>query len=388
MPTVQRFPNNPVIPLLTSSWYASQIYDFWQLVNPSNPSQLLLYCSGMAAPVQTGAQSIGLFTVDLTNPYGKPAEHGGAGNGQILAALGTGWESGGAGIRNNSVVYNPGNSTFYHYYTGSIGNLEQIGLATSTDGVTLTRYASNPILTPSEDETWCSLASVYFDGTTWYMLYAIRTTVYNTSYPAFRAATSTDGKNWTKAPYLHGLRRNAYSNNTADNEFHALFKRRGNYFLAFEQGYPLNSSEAFTLNLAVSGIPTGPYTALSYNPVLSGSGGSNWDANHVACPSNPYTSGGNEIFWYAGANNNIPTPGNTNFAQDQWPGGAAYYQGGIPLDISNIVTPSVCAWRCPIVIKGNVVSESNTYAVCLGGSGNSEAALVGRLPDHLFSHCQ
>lgn len=388
-PNVQRYTGNPIIPLLAASWYASQIYDFCPVVNPNNTNQLLVYCSGMAAPVQTGIQSIGLFTANVSNPYSL-TEHGGAGNGQLITANASGWEAGGGGLRVSAVLNISG--TLYMWYTAQdSGGGNKIGLATSTDGTTWTKYSGNPVLVASNDETRALNAGVYWNGTTFYMVYDYYTST--ATLPAYRAATSSDGKNWTKVPYKHGTWRDVYSNTGVFNEWQQLIKYGNAYFLVTSDGSPQANTATWTGRLLISGIPTGPYTSLSYNPVLSGTGpaGSSttpFDKDQVSCLAIFPPPSADPVLYYSGANNNVPTPGNTTYPVDQWPGGAATFVGGIPIDLGNIVNPSVCGRRCPLTIKGNDVSETNTYPVCFGGSGNTEAALIGRLPDDLFLNCQ
>ena len=87
----------------------------------------------------------------------------------------TAWDSG--SVYSPSVYFN-GNNTFWLWYssTGPNNGPPQIGLATSPDGATWTRYLSNPILSPGAQGTWdfagveqASLAirdglMMYYDG--------------------------------------------------------------------------------------------------------------------------------------------------------------------------------------------------------------------------------
>ena len=73
----------------------------------------------------------------------------------VLTASLTGWESRGD-IYSPSVIYD--GSVYGMWYTGTttIGSVvqQQIGYATSKDGVTWTKDANNPILSPGESGTW------------------------------------------------------------------------------------------------------------------------------------------------------------------------------------------------------------------------------------------
>lgn len=384
-PNVQRYVNNPTITLSGApAWYAEQIYDFCPLVNPSNPSQLLLYCSGMASPVATGVQSIGLFTANILSPY-VWTEHGGSGNGQVLQKGASGWDNTSSGIRAASAINIGG--TVYLYYTGGYPTAS-IGVATATDNVTFTKSGSNPILSPSADETSIENMAVFHDptlSTPYFAVYSYRTS--SSTLPAYRAATSSNGTSWTKQQYITGAWRDVLAHAGAYHEWHSLFKQGSLYFLPYEYGTPNSTAATWTVRFAVSAIPTGPYTDLTYDPVLSGSGDSNWDKDHVATPA-VFFPGGDPLLFYCGSNDNIPTPGNTNYNNNQWPAGMAYFANGIPLDIGNIVAPGLCQKRCQLTFNGGLVLESNTYAVCFGGSGNTENGLAARLPDELFTLAQ
>jgi len=116
---------------------------------------------------------------------------------------GTDWDS--------SRVYNPSvikdGDTYKMWYGGQVGSTARIGYATSTDGISWTRYAGNNCsgttgngcvfdkgATGSWDATWADFPSVIKDGDTYKMWYTgSNGTNYRIGY-----ATSTDGINWTK----------------------------------------------------------------------------------------------------------------------------------------------------------------------------------------------
>jgi predicted GH43/DUF377 family glycosyl hydrolase len=63
---------------------------------------------------------------------------------------------------------------FWNFYNAANGSQEQMGLVTSADLVTWTRYAGNPIVRNRPggwDENFCSDGKVYRDGDHWVMLY-------------------------------------------------------------------------------------------------------------------------------------------------------------------------------------------------------------------------
>lgn len=68
------------------------------------------------------------------------------------------------------------NGTAYAmWYTGSLPDMGQIGLATSADGVSWTKYAGNPVLSVGSSGAWDSVSvsapSVLLDGETYKMWY-------------------------------------------------------------------------------------------------------------------------------------------------------------------------------------------------------------------------
>jgi predicted GH43/DUF377 family glycosyl hydrolase len=91
---------------------------------------------------------------------------------------------------------------YYMFYTHCAGS-HGIGLATSSDGKSWTKYAGNPVLTIAAGGAWdnqqVSWGDVYYDGQRFFMWYPGRK---NTDTGGFSLglATSTDGKSWTRSP--------------------------------------------------------------------------------------------------------------------------------------------------------------------------------------------
>ncbi|MCH7886564.1 MAG: T9SS type A sorting domain-containing protein [Candidatus Marinimicrobia bacterium] len=89
-------------------------------------------------------------------------------------------------------------STFKMWYVGDDGTNCRIGYATSTDGVSWTKHASNPVLDIGASGSWdderVSPGAVIFDGSSYKMWYwGYDGANWRTGY-----ATSTDGIDWTK----------------------------------------------------------------------------------------------------------------------------------------------------------------------------------------------
>jgi predicted GH43/DUF377 family glycosyl hydrolase len=94
-----------------------------------------------------------------------------------------------------SVVYD--GTTTYLFYTGGDGTVERIGLATSTDGTTFTRQGV--VLPPAGGTAWDSkqtrCPSVLKEGSSWKMYYMGYT---GTAWDGVGLATSSDGFSWTR----------------------------------------------------------------------------------------------------------------------------------------------------------------------------------------------
>lgn len=303
---------NPRIPLGSAgSWYEKQIFDPVVLPHHSDSSALVMFVSGMAAPVATGLQTIGRLTSTVANPlvWSTPT--------QVLTNGGVGaWDNGGA--RLGGVLYVGG--TYYMYYTGGpAGGGTRIGLATSSDGITWTKHASNPVLTPTgqgrNDGDNVSEPAVWFEGGSWTMIYSYRNG--STILPGYRYATSSDGISWTKggsgdiltvAP-LYG-------------EFHQILKIDGEYWLQYESGGSTASQIPYRIFMAKSTTNTviGPYVPTRFGPVLSETNqAGTWDRYHVATAC-VFQAGSRWLMAYVGASDLFQP-----YWDNTWPMGFAEY---------------------------------------------------------------
>jgi predicted GH43/DUF377 family glycosyl hydrolase len=91
--------------------------------------------------------------------------------------------------------------TYYAYYNGrQSGTQLQIGLATSTDGITWTKNGGNPVLAFGAGGQWddyvVASPMVWKEGSTWYMLYS---GARSTGAYQIGLATSSDGISWTRS---------------------------------------------------------------------------------------------------------------------------------------------------------------------------------------------
>src|SRR3990167_607509 len=99
-------------------------------------------------------------------------------------------------------VVDNGSGTLYMYYGGAgVWDPEQVGLATSTDGITWSKYGSNPIFSPGTGGQWDDYKVKDFhvikDGSNWKAWYAAQRNVSPLNLKV-GYATSSDGISWTR----------------------------------------------------------------------------------------------------------------------------------------------------------------------------------------------
>jgi predicted GH43/DUF377 family glycosyl hydrolase len=119
-----------------------------------------------------------------------------AGNPVLQPGPAGAWDSG--SICEPRVVHT--GAQYYMFYTRCIGS-SGIGLATSPDGKSWTKYAGNPVLTTGSGNSWDSLqvswGEVYHDGQRFFMWYPGKSS--NTSGFSLGLATSSDGRVWMRS---------------------------------------------------------------------------------------------------------------------------------------------------------------------------------------------
>jgi PKD repeat protein len=183
------------------------------------------------------------------------------------------WEGG--GVRFGSLIQD--NSSGYRmWYNGATGGLSKIGLATSTNGYTWTKYPSNPIFDVSGDETSVENPSIINDSGTLRMYYNYRTA--GTTLPGIRYAESTNGITWTKySGDVVGLG-SAGSIDSTYIEHHQIFKYQGIYWLVYE----CYNGTTWRNALAYSTSHNGTFTKMGsiLDPNITGT----WDSGQIATP--------------------------------------------------------------------------------------------------------
>lgn len=120
--------------------------------------------------------------------------------GQLVMTVGTGWES--SLLVRPWVIYN--GSSFMMWYSGEDKNgNDNIGLATSPDGISWSRYSGNPVLKVGASGQWdhnsVNEAAVLREGSQYKMWYTGQLYYANGSYQEYIGyATSPDGVSWAK----------------------------------------------------------------------------------------------------------------------------------------------------------------------------------------------
>ena len=241
------------------NWFDSQTYDPCVIVNPSDSTQLIMFFSGMGAPVQLGEQKIGRATASIIDPTTWTVSN--SGNPVLNATLP--WETGGDGLRADSIAYNAIDGKLYLFYTAKAAS---VGVASSSDlGLTWTKLGQ--ALTPTADETNVSQMAVLVDGTTVHALYAYRTA--GATLPGYRyaSASTSNWLTWTKQPGDVFVDTNPPLPRMM--EFHHLFKVGSTYVIAYECG---GTSIDWDIRFATSSNPASGWVISPITPFFVKSG--------------------------------------------------------------------------------------------------------------------
>ncbi len=190
------------------------------------------------------------------------------------------------------------------WYSGHNGSNYQIGYATSNDGVLWEKYSGNPVLTAGSsgrfDEDNVMSPWVIKDGSTYKMWYSGSQTgpVWRIGY-----ATSSDGISWTKFDGSETAQ--SVLDLGAGFDVHDVFhctviKNETDYF---EMWYTGNDGSS---NLAIGHAWSSDgesWTKNSANPVMDGTGGDSWDDTNVFSPCViKVAEYADYRMWYSGGN--------------------------------------------------------------------------------------
>ncbi|MBN1954803.1 MAG: hypothetical protein JW900_07110 [Anaerolineae bacterium] len=188
-------------------------------------------------------------------------------------------------------------SSYMMWYSGQDATDQwQIGLATSTDGLTWTKHAANPVLTVglpgAWDNTEVSFATLLYDGQTYSTWYS----GYDGTYRQIGYAWSNDGLVWTRhpTPVLSYGADDAWDNNLVGNAS-VLFD--GTQYHMWYGGW---QSPVGHWRIGHATSPDGlAWTKDPANPVFDLGPADSWDDDHVKSPSVLY-DGQTFQLWYGG----------------------------------------------------------------------------------------
>ncbi len=268
-PVNQRSDLNPII--------QSQLGD-WKNLAAQSPVVIFddgiykMWYSARAMPYALGGRmNIGYaISIDGQTWTDHPA------NPVLSVGTGAAWDE--VGIYPSSVVYE--NGTFRMWYWGySSGGPNQIGMATSTDGITWVKDISNPVFSPSAsgwDDTGVFSPSVLKVGSKYWMWYSgFAATTY-----AIGLATSLDGITWTRSPSNPCLE-NGLAGEWDSFRVHTpeVIDRDGKFDMWYIGSDGLNSR----IGMAYSTDGT-VWTREESNPILEPQG-SDWESGYLSSPS-------------------------------------------------------------------------------------------------------
>lgn len=187
--------------------------------------------------------------------------------------FGTGWEN--AGVWSPRIILD--GSTYKMWYVGYNNSNYRIGYATSSDGISWSKYGSNPVITVGAGGTWddahVAYSTVILDGSTYKMWYA----GHDGSTWKIGYATSSDGISWSKSgsnPVLSLGAGGTWDDVHVGYPF--VIKDGGTY----KMWYTGNDGTNYRIGYATSsdGIA---WTKYASNPVLNLGTSGSWDDAHL-----------------------------------------------------------------------------------------------------------
>jgi predicted GH43/DUF377 family glycosyl hydrolase len=271
-----------------------------------------------------------------------------------------GWD--GDSIADASVIKE--NGQYKMWYTGvqygatPADDVFQVGYATSPDGIHWTRYAGNPVLTPSSLGSWDDKKvwrpSVISTGSGYLMYY--RGSSVATAQAKAGVATSPDGTHWTKTTVLTmPLGRSgwdAYSRQVGALGIGGVMKSGDTYIMTYSSIKTQNSPAEIGLASSPDGTNWTPYPD---NPVITYGTSGGWDSGPNGVGSSTSTGGGggsmilaaqNQYYLYYAAMNpsGVYTIGAASLSMSTYPI-PEYSSAGLVLTVATIALFSLLSLR-------------------------------------------
>lgn len=231
-------------------------------------------------------------------------------------------------------------SEYKAFYQGASATTPtMVGLATSTDGVSWSRSAANPVLTPGAPGSWdeTDLNSLYVLERPWagdFMIaYSATDSLGN---QGVGLALSPDGSAWTKFPGNPVLTQGppgSYNENglgVSSLSFDGSMYRL--YLTGINAASKLQSGEAYSSNGTA-------WNLSPYSPFLAVGAPGSWDEN-MASAGRHYLEGGTLRCFYTGLGATIMAMGTATSAPSYYGGGASLtssvFDAGSPADWGNV----------------------------------------------------
>jgi predicted GH43/DUF377 family glycosyl hydrolase len=174
-------------------------------------------------------------------------------------------------------------STYKMWYSGSNGIDVKIGYATSADGISWTKSGSNPIISNGVGGSWDSISVrrpiVLKEGATYKMWYngtQDENTGFNIGY-----ATSSDGISWTKYGSAPVFSRGTNPDWDYSNVWSASIIKRGTEYEMYYAGNSNNNHHKIGYAYSNDGIS---WTKYEDNPVMSNGAGGSWNDERLSYP--------------------------------------------------------------------------------------------------------
>lgn len=241
------------------------------------------------------------------------------------------WDSNRVGYP--AVIYSAG--TYEMYYQGqdsTTSNFIRIGLATSTDGMTWTRYASNPVLNLGTSGTWDSkfvqAPSVIKEtnpstGATVYRMWYTGSdnVTFNIGY-----AESADGKAWTKHSGNPVLKVGASGSWDSKRVIFANVRHEGSTYMMWYSGDDTSGTLSYEIGYA-SGTDPVTWTKYERNPILSFGTSGSFDSFMVYAPYVMPAADGYSMYYSGGTGTSSAGPYAIGIARNSIPNSVMMYPG-------------------------------------------------------------
>jgi len=192
------------------------------------------------------------------------------------------------GSWDNSFLVTPsffkiGNLWHCYYSAHNSSHVDQIGLATSSDFLTWTKYGTTPVFSSSQDNNRnVGIPNVIKIGDIYYLYY---TSYKWTTYPAvdisdikINYATSSDGINWTFGGTALSSEEGNWCNTFIDS--YVIYNAAGYYEMVYSRSGAENNTQGFGYAISKDGI-----NWVKFKTQVMGNGNSGeWDASQIGNP--------------------------------------------------------------------------------------------------------